>query len=134
LGEEDSRLYSAALLKIVFFRLFFCCDAAFAVSEQRFFTQEELCNIDVGEVRLNIAYFTMPRKSSWVKKRCSETAKADIDFASLSDLDSHQGISLAFQAIFRCSLKDSILLRFHWRKMAWDTIEISRLHRGSVVH
>lgn len=35
-----------------------------------------LCNIDVGEVRLNIAYFTMPRKSSWVKKRCSETAKA----------------------------------------------------------
>jgi hypothetical protein len=28
-----SRLYSAALLKIVFFRLFFCCDAAFAVSE-----------------------------------------------------------------------------------------------------
>ncbi|CAP91152.1 Pc13g00830 [Penicillium rubens Wisconsin 54-1255] len=35
-----------------------------------------LLKIEVEGVRPNIAYSTMPRKYSWVKKRRSETAKA----------------------------------------------------------
>jgi hypothetical protein len=45
-------------------------------SQKLFRETRVLRNIKVKEVRPNIAYFTMPRKSAWVKKRRSETAKA----------------------------------------------------------